>query len=284
MEITIFYDRLRWEEKALVDEANALGFTPRLVDARSLTFDISKKSTSKRFGSGVLQRCISHYRALFSTRILESMGVRVINTFAVAETCGNKLATTMALAKAGVPTPKTVVSLSSDSIDLAARAVRFPLVMKPFTGSWGRMVNVAKDKETLDSLVEMREEMHNPLEHMYYIQEYVKRPPRDIRAVVVGDKIATCVYRYSAKGDWRTNVARGGKSKAFKPSGHLSEMIIRAAEAVGGGVLGVDAMESEGDYLIHEVNNTVEFKGAQSATESSIARQIMSYVKESVKR
>ncbi len=277
MEISIFYDRLRWEEKTLADEAKAMGCTASLVDARSLMFDISKRSTSKKFGAGVLQRCISHYRALFSTRILESVGVPVVNTFAVAETCGNKLATTMALARAGVPTPKTVVSLSSDSVELAARAVRFPLVMKPFTGSWGRMVSVAKDSETLDSLVEMREQMHNPLEHMYYIQEYVRRPPRDIRAVVVGDQIAACVYRYSARGDWRTNVARGGKSKAFKPTKQLAETIIRAAEAVGGGVLGVDAMESDGGHVIHEVNNTVEFKGAQSVTDESIAARIIGY-------
>jgi [lysine-biosynthesis-protein LysW]---L-2-aminoadipate ligase len=284
LEISIFYDRLRWEEKALADEARAVGLTANLVDARALAFDISKKSTSKKFGAGVLQRCISHYRALFSTRILESVGVPVVNSYAVAETCGNKLATTMALARARVPTPRTVVSLSSDSVDRAAKTVRFPLVMKPFTGSWGRMVSVAKDEDTLDSLVEMREEMHNPLEHMYYIQEYVKRPPRDIRAVVVGDQIAACVYRYSAKGDWRTNVARGGKSKEFKPAGHLAEMIIRAAEAVGGGVLGVDAMESPDGYLIHEVNNTVEFRGAQSAVDSNIAKQIVRYVSSVVKK
>ncbi len=284
MKLSILYDRLRWEEKALADEAKASGDEPSLVDARSLHFDISEGAKAEGLGDAVLQRCISHYRALFSTRILESLGVPVVNEYSVAEVCGNKLATTIALARAHVPTPRTVVALSSESVEAAARHVRFPLVMKPFTGSWGRMVSVARDRGTLSSLVELREEMHNPLEHMYYLQEFVKRPPRDIRAVVTGGEIAACVYRNAAKGDWRTNVARGGTSEAFRPGRDLVEMLLKAADAVGGGVLGVDAMESDGGYVVHEVNNTVEFRGAQSVTEGSIAAKIVRYTKRSLKK
>ena len=284
MKLSILYDRLRWEEKSLADEARASGHDVDLVDARSLQFDISRKIRTERFGDGILQRCVSHYKALFSTRILESAGAEVINEYSVAEVCGNKLATTLALARAGVPTPKTVVALSSDSVKEASKRVRFPLVMKPFTGSWGRMVSVAKDDDTLSSLVELREEMHNPLDHMYYLQEYVKRPPRDIRAVVVGDEVAACVYRNAPKGDWKTNVARGGTSEAFKPSASLVEMVLSAADAVGGGVLGVDAMEADGSYVVHEVNNTVEFKGAQSATKDSIAAKIVRYAGRRLRR
>ena len=284
MRLSILYDRLRWEEKALADEAKASGHEVDMVDTRTLHFEISRRIRTRKFGAAILQRCISHYRALFSTRILESAGARVINTYSVAELCGNKLATTMALAKAGVPTPKTIVALSSDSVEEAAKKVRFPLVMKPFTGSWGRMVSVAKDMDGLSSLVELREEMHNPLEHMYYLQEFIKRPPRDIRAVVAGDEVAACVYREAARGDWRTNVARGGTSKAFKPSASLIELVLKAAEAVGGGVLGVDAMESDGGHVVHEVNNTVEFRGAQGVTQGSIAAKIIGYTARSLKR
>ena len=284
MKLSILYDRLRWEEKKLADEAKALGLDVVLVDTRSLHFDISHRIRAEKFGDGILQRCISHYRALFSTRILESGGARVINEYSVAEVCGNKLATTLALAKAGVPTPRTLVALSSDSVEEAARKVKFPLVMKPFTGSWGRMVSVAKDRDTLSSLVELREEMHSPLEHMYYLQEFVRRPPRDIRAVVTGDEIAACVYRNAARGDWRTNIARGGTSTTCKPSASLVEMILKAAEAVGGGVLGVDAMESEGGHVVHEVNNTVEFRGAQATTEGNIANKIVRFAARSLRK
>jgi [lysine-biosynthesis-protein LysW]---L-2-aminoadipate ligase len=280
---SIAFDRLRWEEKALKDAADAMGVEASLVDAKTLVFDVTRAAVQD-LGEVVLQRCISHYRTLFLSRILESYGMRVINSYAVAELCGNKLATTMALARAGVPTPKTCVALSAEMVETAAEELGFPLVIKPFTGSWGRMVSVVRDMHTLQSIVELREELPNPLEHMYYLQEYVRRPPRDIRAVVAGDEIAACVYRYAAEGDWRTNVARGGTSKAFSPEPQLKELIHKAAEAVGGGILGVDAMEAPSGYVIHEVNNTVEFKGAQSAVDWSIPEKLIGYLAQTVKR
>jgi len=282
LRLSITFDRLRWEEKALKDEAESLGLQTTLVDAKGLIFDISQRSGGE-FGDVVLQRCISHYRSLFLARMLEGHGHRVVNRFSVAEVCGNKLATTIALARAGVPTPRTMVALSSEQVEKAAEELGFPVVLKPFTGSWGRLVNIARDRPTLRALVELREELPNPIDHMYYIQEYIRRPPRDIRAVVAGESIVACVHRYASQSDWRTNVARGGTSKAFAPEPHLQEMILKAAGAVGGGVLGVDAMESPEGYVIHEVNNTVEFKGAQSAVDWSIPKKIIEYLVESVR-
>jgi len=119
---------------------------------------------------------------------------------------------------------------------------------------------------------------------MYYVQEYIQRPPRDIRAVVAGEQLVACVHRYAPEGDWRTNVARGGVSKAFTPTQELREMIMKAAEVVGGGVLGVEAMEGPNGNVVHEMNNTVEFKGAQSAVEWSIPKKIMEYIASTVMR
>ena len=283
MRIGICFDRLRWEEKALKDEADSMGLEASLVDAKTLLFEVTG-GPAPDMGDVVLQRCISHYRNLFLTRVLERTGAHVINSYAVAELCGNKLATSMALAKAGVSTPRTFVGLSSETVEKAAEELGFPLVMKPFTGSWGRMVSVVRDMQTLQSIVELREELPNPLEHMYYLQEYVRRPPRDIRAIVAGEDIVACVHRYAAEDDWRTNVARGGTSRAFTPSPELQEMIHRAAAAVGGGVVGVDAREGPEGYLVHEVNNTVEFKGAQSAVSWSIPKRLMQYVAGTVKK
>ncbi len=284
MKLAITFDRLRWEEKKLKLEAERLGCETELVDARQLALDISRKKLKNGFGDVVLQRCISHYRSLYLGMILDSYGIETINSSSVAEVCGNKMLTTMRLARAGIPTPRTYVALSLESALSGAEALGFPVVLKPFTGSWGRGVAIVKDPQTLDTIVELKESLPNPIEHMYYIQEYVRRPPRDIRAIVAGDEIVACVYRNAPANDWRTNVARGATTAAFKPEKTLTEIVLRAAEAVGGGVLGVDAMESDGGYLIHEVNNTVEFKGAQAATKTSIAKKIVSYVVASVKR
>jgi [lysine-biosynthesis-protein LysW]---L-2-aminoadipate ligase len=278
LKLAITFDRLRWEEKALREEALAAGMEAELLDARPLLFEISGGAVSG-LGDVVVQRCISHYRSLFLSRVLEGLGQRVVNSYAVSELCGNKLAATMALAAAGVPTPKTMVALSSEAAGGAAERLGYPVVLKPFTGSWGRMVSVVRDKATLDSIVELREELPNPIEHMYYIQEFVERPPRDIRAIVAGDEILATVHRYAPEGDWKTNVARGGVSKAFQAEPDLQEVLRRAASAVGGGVLGVDAMESKEGYLVHEVNSSVEFRGAQSAVTQSIAAGMVSYLK-----
>ncbi len=283
MKVSITFDRLRWEEKALSDAAESAGLEAALVDAKGLIFEVPKKHPE--LGDVVLQRCISHYRSSMLTQTLEGIGLKVINSFAVAETCSNKLATSMALAKAGVPTPRTFLALTPEAAEGAAEKLGYPLVLKPFTGSWGRMVTVVRDRATLQSLIEYKEDLANPQEqHMYYMQEYVRRPPRDIRAIVAGESIIACVHRIAPPGEWRTNVARGAISKAFKPGAELRETILKAAEAVGGGVLGVDAMEPDSGYLVHEVNNTVEFRGAQSAVETDIAAQLIKFVAHSARR
>ena len=283
MKVTITFDRLRWEEKALSDAAESAGIEASLVDVKGLVFEIPKKRAE--FGDVVLQRCISHYRSSLLTQTLEGAGVKVVNSFAVAETCSNKLATSIALANAKVPTPRTFLALTSEAAEEAAEKLGFPLVMKPFTGSWGRMVTVVRDRSTLQSIIEFKEELANPQEqHMYYLQEFIRRPPRDVRAIVAGDSIVACVHRIAPKGEWRTNVARGAVSKSFKPDSELKEIILKAAEAVGGGILGVDAMEPDAGYLVHEVNNTVEFKGAQSAVDVDIPAQLVKYVAQSARR
>ena len=283
MKVSITFDRLRWEEKALSEAAEAAGLEASLVDSKGLVFEVPKKHPD--LGEVVLQRCISHYRSSILTLMLEGAGLKVINSYNVAETCSNKLATSIALAKAKVPTPRTFLALTSEAAEEAADRLGYPFVLKPFTGSWGRMVTVVQDRNTLQSLTEYKEELANPQEqHMYYLQEFVRRPPRDIRAIVAGDSIVACVHRIAPPGEWRTNVARGAVSKAFKPDAELKEIILKAAEAVGGGILGVDAMEPESGYLVHEVNNTVEFKGAQSAVDTDIPTQLIKYVSQVARR
>ena len=285
MKITIVFDRIRGEEKSLALEAKRAGCTTELLDGRSLFFEATAKRSKQDFGDVVLQRCISYYRSLFLTRIMENFGTFVINNSKVSDICGNKLIGSMVLAKAGVPTPKTYVALSSEAVDDAADALGYPVVLKPFVGSWGRMISIAKDRQTLDSIVELKESIPNPIEHMYYLQDFVERPPRDIRAIVAGDEIIATVYRHAAANEWRTNVARGATTTAFTPEKELEEIVLKAAHAVGGGILGVDVMESSSGYMVHEVNNTVEFKGAQAATrKTKIAKKMIEYVIRSAKR
>jgi [lysine-biosynthesis-protein LysW]--L-2-aminoadipate ligase len=278
VEVCVIYDKIRFEEKALYDKAKKKGIRAQIVDAKTIAIDTEIKRKALQLGDVILQRSISHFRGLYLTACLEYLGFLVINKFKVGETCGNKLITSLTLAKYQVPTPKTHFAFSAESAIEVISKIGFPLVLKPIVGSWGRGVFPLRDEEVTNMIVEMREEDDSPLARIYYIQEMIKRPPRDLRCIVVGDKVVAAIYRYSAENEWRTNVARGGKAEVAPITNELEDIALKAAKAVGGGILGIDLMEDEErGLLVHEVNNTVEFKGASNVSDADIAGAIIEY-------
>ncbi|MCS7120420.1 MAG: lysine biosynthesis protein LysX [Nitrososphaerota archaeon] len=282
----LVYDRIRWDEKALVKAAESASVNIKLIDSKTAYVDLSIEDSKLKddYGDVVLQRCVSYFRGLHITAILEKAGISVINPLNVSLICGNKLFTTLALIKADVPVPKTYIAFAEDGVSKAFDELGYPVVMKPVVGSWGRLVALIRDRDSAKAVVESREQMQNALLQIYYLQEYVKRPPRDIRALVIGDKVVAASYRYSPEGEWRTNVARGGVSKPCPVTSDLEEIVLRAAESVGGGVLAVDCMESPDGILVHEVNNTVEFRGLYSATRVDIPGEIIRYAVKVMKK
>ena len=285
MQVCIIYDKVRFEEKALYDKAVEKGLKARLVDAKDIVVSTDSKRRDFDLGDVIMQRSVSHYRGLYLTACLEFLDFPVINRFAVAETCGNKLVTSLALAKNKIPTPKTQFAFSAESAMEAIHRTGLPLVLKPIVGSWGRGVFPLRDEETASMVVEMREENDSPLARIYYVQEMIDRPPRDIRCIVVGESVVTAIYRYSAENEWRTNVARGGKAELAPVTGELEDLALRAAQAVGGGIVGVDLMEDRSRGLVvHEVNNTVEFRGAASVSVNDIPGAMIDYAVSLVRR
>jgi [lysine-biosynthesis-protein LysW]---L-2-aminoadipate ligase len=276
--VCVIYDKVRFEEKALYQKAKKKGINVQIIDGKTITINTESKRTSVHLGDVVIQRSISHFRGLYLTSCLEFVGFLVINKFKVGQTCGNKLITSLTLARYNVPTPKTHFAFSAESAIELMYKIGFPLVLKPVIGSWGRGVFPIRDQETANMMVEMREESDSPLARIFYIQEMVRRPPRDLRCIVVGDKVIAAIYRYSAQNEWRTNVSRGGKAEAAPITKELEDIALGAAKAVGGGILGIDLMEDEKrGLLVHEVNNTVEFRGASNVCEADIAGAIIDY-------
>jgi [lysine-biosynthesis-protein LysW]--L-2-aminoadipate ligase len=278
VEVTIIYDKVRFEEKALYEKAQEKGVKAKIVDGKTVSINTEGKKKDLDFGDVIMQRSVSHYRGLYLTACLEFLGFPVINEFKVGETCGNKLLTSIALAKNKIPTPRTQFAFSADSAMDTIHKTGLPLVLKPIVGSWGRGVFPLRDEETASMLVEMREEDDSPLSRIYYVQEMVDRPPRDLRCIVVGDRLVTAIYRYSAENEWRTNVARGGRAELAPVTKELEDLAIQAAHAVGGGIVGVDMMEDKNKgLLVHEVNNTVEFHGAASVSKTDIPGAMIDY-------
>jgi len=277
--ICIIYDKLRFEEKKIYSDIQQKGFDATLVDGKSLTFDTESSKIDPRFGDIVLQRVISYNRGLHLTYCLEHMGLPVVNSFSVSEICGNKLITSLILKKNNVPTPKTTFAFSTDSARECMKKLGYPLVVKPIIGSWGRGIYQIKDQSMAEMMLDSRQENDNSFSRIYYFQELVDRPSRDIRCIVIGDQIVASVYRYSSENEWRTNVAVGGRTEVAPLTSELQEIVLKASNAVGGGILGVDLMEdSKRGYLVHEVNNTVEFRGASTVCKSDIAGAMTDYL------
>jgi [lysine-biosynthesis-protein LysW]--L-2-aminoadipate ligase len=247
-----------------------------LVDSKELKLDLNGSQTGISEHT-VLQRTVSIFRNLHSTAALEALGHRMVNSFESASVCGNKLFCTLALLKNNVPTPKTRLAFTPDSVLASLEQLGYPAVIKPVVGSWGRLSALLKDRDFAVAVTEDREYMF-PLYQVYYLQEFVKRPPRDIRSFVIGDQVVAAIYRISGPDDWRTNTARGGRAEPCPITGELSELSLRAARAVKGDIVGVDLMESETGLVVHEVNNTTEFKNTVPATGIDVPGIIVDYL------
>ena len=278
--LSILYDTIRWEEKALFDAAKKMGINVEMVDCKNLFVSLDK---SKEKFETVIQRCVSYYRSLHSTAALEGKGVNVINSLNTSIFAGNKLFTHMLLQKYGVPTPFSAVAFSEEAALETLESKGYPMVLKPTVGSWGRMIALLKDRDSAEGIMESRERMY-PIYQVYYLEEFVQRPPRDIRAIMVGDKVVAAIYRYSGDDQWKTNMALGGKAEECKVTKEMEDICIKAKNAVQGQIVGVDLMESKDKGLVvHEVNNTTEYKNTVRVTGVDIPALMIDYALKSRK-
>ncbi len=268
----IFYTIVRPEEKALLAAAESRGIPVERIDDGETTFGLDRPA---HLPSVVLNRSVSHTRSLYATRCFTHYGVPTVNTPDVVELAGDKILASLRLSERGIPTPRTVVALSPEAAMRAIEEIGYPAVLKPAVGSWGRLMAKVDDPEEAEQILEHKAALTSPLHSVIYVQEYVPKPGRDLRVFVVGDEAVAAMYRRSA--DWRTNAARGATTEAAPLSTELRELSLRAAEAVGGGVLAVDLMESPNGLTVHEVNPTPEFKALSAATGADIAGKIVEY-------
>ena len=276
-------DRLRTEEKLLQKKAEELGYETSMIDAKITSFDTDSKPENFDFGDVVLERCVSYYRGLHFTACLEFLDIPVINKFDVANTCGNKMITSMLLKKNNIPTPKTYFSFSAETALENFENIGYPLVIKPIIGSWGRSVMPIKDKDTAEAVIENRQVTDGPQDRIYYLQEMIDRPPRDIRVITVGDQAVSAMYRKSS-GGFKTNIALGADPELCQITKEMEDLCEKTSKAVGGGILGIDLMEDkERGLVVHEVNNTVEFKGLVKVSEKNIPKEMIDYAVRNIK-
>ena len=269
----VFYTILRPEEKWILTAAETRGVAVERFHDGEVTFGLEPPADLPNV---VLNRSVSHTRATYAAWCFERYGVPTVNAAAVVDLAGDKVRTSLRLAAHGVPTPRTIVALSEEAARKAIEQIGYPAVLKPSVGSWGRLMAKVDDANQANQILEHKSALASPVHSVFYVQEYVAKPERDLRAFVVGDEVIAAMYRHSS--DWRTNTARGGTVEAAPLTDELVDLSLRAARAVGGGVLAVDLMESSRGLLVHEVNPTPEFKGLTSATGVDVAGKIVEHV------
>ena len=272
--VGVLLSRVRVEEKLLLQELASRGIATKVIDDREL---VLPTETKPDLGVDVvLERCIQHGTALYALSVLAGWCIPSVNTYEVAEICGNKLLTTMRLVRDRVPAPKTRIAFTPDSALAAAEQLGYPVVMKPLIGSWGRLVSKVNDRESAEAIVEHKDVLGNYLHSIYYVQEYVAKPGRDIRAFVVGDETICAIYRYAEH--WITNTARGGRAENCPVTPELNDLCVRAAKAVGGGIVAIDVLERDGELLVNEVNYTMEFRNSIDTTGVNIPAKMVDFV------
>ena len=274
MRIGVLCSRVRAEEKLLFTELERRGLTYTKIDDREQIFDLHQRSYPYDV---VLERCIQHSRAMYMLKVLGDAGVPTVNTYHVAATCGDKFLTTQALIHADVPTPGCQLAFTPESALAAIEQMGYPVVLKPVVGSWGRMVSKVNDRDAAEAILEHRDVLGSYQHSIFYIQEYIAKPGRDIRTFVIGDECIAGIYRTSSH--WITNTARGGLASNCPITPELAEISVRAANAVGGGIVALDLLETlDGQLLVNEVNYTMEFRNSIDTTGVNIPAKIIDYV------
>ena len=272
--VGVLLSRVRVEEKLLLEELERRHVPTTIIDDRELVLRLEAKP---ELGVDVVaERCIQHSRALYALSVLEAWGIPTVNTFEVADVCGNKLLTTMRLIRAGVPSPRTRLAFTPESALTAVEELGYPTVLKPLVGSWGRLISRVNDRDAAESILEHKDVLGTYMHSIYYIQEYVAKPGRDIRGFVVGDECIGAIYR--ASDHWITNTARGGKATKCEVTPELGDLCVRAAKAVGGGVVAIDLLESERGLLVNEVNYTMEFRNSIDTTGVNIPGKVVDHI------
>lgn len=284
MKLAIIITHVRAEEKLLINALTGRGLDFDVLLDRDLHFDLTA-GPEQAAPSGaawadyalVIERSVSTSRGLYATALLNRWGIATVNPYATAVVCADKVQTTLALAAAGVPQPETHLTFTPETTLVALADLGYPAVLKPVTGSWGRLLARLSDRDAAEAVLEHRETLGNYQHHIYYTQQHIDKPGRDIRAFVVGDTTIAAIYRTSPH--WITNTARGGAASNCPVTPELNDLCLRAADAVGGGVLAIDLLEdAERGLLVNEVNHTMEFRNSIDTTGVDIPARVVDYM------
>ncbi|PSP48461.1 lysine biosynthesis protein LysX [Halobacteriales archaeon QH_7_69_31] len=284
MDVGICYSRIRRDEKLLLSELRDRGHDVTKIDVRKERFSVQDPPSTFDDLDIVVDRCLATSRSRYLTRFVDAYDVPVVNDPETAAVCADKAHNSLVLAEAGVPTPATEVAFTKESALSTIESFGYPCVLKPVVGSWGRLMAKIDSRSAAEAILEHKETLGHYEHKLFYVQEFVEKPGRDIRVVTTdGDPIAGMAR---SSEHWLTNAAQGAETEAIKIAPDVADLVERASNAVGGGLLGVDLMEvggaGSGEYTVHEVNHTVEFKALDEVTDVDVPAAVVDWLEATV--
>ncbi|MHA2391636.1 MAG: RimK family alpha-L-glutamate ligase [Promethearchaeota archaeon] len=220
------------------------------------------------FGAAATQKIFFRLDLL---RAIEEYDVKLINSRESLEIASDKFLTSIFLEKYKIPTPKTIICEDPNSALKAFEDLGGDCVFKPLFGSKGIGITRLNDKAFAENVLYSL----GRLNEVFYLQEFVEHSNRDIRILVLGDKVVSGMYRIG--NDWKTNIYAGARAEPLEISDELERLAIEAAQVTKTEIAGVDIIESENGYLVLEVNSIPGFTALQKVTDKNLAKEIISY-------
>jgi ribosomal protein S6--L-glutamate ligase len=283
-----------YSTRRLLEAAKARGFRTRVIDV--LRCNLALESGNPRLyhrGKEVRGLAVAVPRigasvtavGLSVVRHLEAMGVPLVNGASAIARSRDKLAALQQLAAAGVRIPRTVLARGGGDVrDLVAQVGGLPAILKLIQGTQGVGVMIAHSAAEVESILGTLWDLGQEI----LLQEFISESRgRDIRALVVGDRVVGAMRREAPRGEFRSNLHRGGFGTSIDLPQPFVEAAVRAARVVGLDVAGVDLLESSAGPTIVELNSSPGFEGLERATGLDIAGEIVTYaaqVAEGVRR
>ncbi|VVB56738.1 Alpha-aminoadipate--LysW ligase LysX [uncultured archaeon] len=268
------------ENMALKSAAEASGASLKIIRDEQQAYLLAGDSIFNGLNVA-LARSSSFTRSVYLSKLAEEAGVPVINTSHAQSLCGDKALTSAFLMKKGISTPKVLLAFSPASALQAIESIGYPAIIKPPVGSWGRMVCKVNDRHAAEAVVSLKDSLGHYTDKVYYVQEYVDKPQRDIRVFVVGDEVAFSIYRKiseSSSTSFITNLNHGGTAEPFELTPEMKELVSKTVSALGAGIYGIDLIEyPDGRLGVLEVNHAPEFSKSAGPNTPRVAEKIVQF-------
>jgi ribosomal protein S6--L-glutamate ligase len=186
----------------------------------------------------------------------------------------DKLLTQLDIRQHNIPMPTTYLAATAEAARKILKKVNYPIVMKFPHGSHGKGVMFADSYPSAASMLDALEALRQP----FIIQEYVETEGSDIRAIVVGDRVAASMERVADLGEKRANIHAGGIGKPCELDTHTKKLAIKAAEAIEAEICAVDILESAKGPQVIEINLSPGLQGITEATKINVAEKIAKFL------